>query len=298
MQYTLLTFADTILLFRIIGGDFTENLVYEPHIIKDPLIPFTLHITSFMKGEKSGFNWHANIEILYCTAGSGTIYCETANFPFEKGDVFIVNSNDLHMIQTHGSITYYCLICDNVFCKENGIDTDYIRFTEQIRSNEIAEKYENAITAFGCFEVCRAAKIRCAVLELLIALRSGYTESVIGRTGDRNPNTERIKKAMVYIRQNLSKSLTLDEIASYVGISKFYFTREFKRITGQSAFEYINIVRCKEAKRMISDGCSVSEAARNCGFENMSYFSRTYKRCIGTTPSGGFASSSRGCTKF
>lgn len=267
------------------GGDFTGNLVYEPHILKDPLIPFGFHVDSYDSGDSTHFNWHTNLEILYCISGSGTVFCETAKHSFSQGDVFIVNSNDLHMIQSGESVKYYCLICDSNFCRENGIDTEYVRFVKQIRDDEIRRLFENVAEAFAGCEVCRAAKIRCAVLELLIALRTEYTESTIGLMSDRNPNTERIKKAMVYVRQNLAKSMTLDEIAAHVGISKYYFTREFKRITGQSAFEFINTVRCKEAKRLIADGSSVSEAARSCGFENMSYFSRTYKKFIGSTPS-------------
>lgn len=90
---------------------------------------------------------------------------------------------------------------------------------------------------------------------------------------------------MVYIRQNMKSCLTLEDIAAYVGISKYYFTREFKRITGQTVFEYINVVRCKEAKRLITQGMTVSLAAQTCGFENLSYFTRTYKKCIGELPS-------------
>ncbi len=263
-----------------------ENLTYEPHIIKDPLIPFIFHADTATHDSKMCYmNWHTNIEILYCTEGEGFVNCETKRYPFSKGDIFVVNSNELHSFNTDGEMKYFCLILDRDFCINNGIDTEYIRFTELIKDKELERLYNGVVEAYNYFGICRATKIRCAVLELLIRLRTCHTQNSIGQHNDKNPNIERIKRAMVYIRQNLSKVITLDEISNHVGISKYYLTREFKKITGQSAFEYINILRCKEAKRMISEGQTVSSAARSCGFENLSYFSRTYKKYIGLSPS-------------
>ena len=52
-----------------------------------------------------------------------------------------------------------------------------------------------------------------------------------------------------------------------------------------TVIEYVNILRCKEAKRLISEGQSVSEAAIASGFNNLSYFTRTYKKYVGELPS-------------
>ena len=268
-----------------------EGRVYEPHIIKDPMLPFIFHINMVYSGAPKIANWHNNLELLWCIEGSGVLRCESVDITFEKGDVLAINSNELHMIYSKTSVKYYCLITDSEFCKENGIDTDYIQFSRKINSEEIVAKFQAVTEAYSYYGVCRAAKIRLAVLDLIMALRISYSmrDAVITKN-EKNSNTERIKRSMVYISQNLSKVFTLDEIASYVGVSKFYFTREFRRITGQTVFEYINIVRCKEAKRLISEGASVSSAARSCGFENMSYFSRTYKKYVGCSPSEAKAS--------
>ena len=263
-----------------------ENMTYEPHIIKDPLIPFIFHADTATADSKICYlNWHTNIEILYCTEGSGWVTCETNKYPFSKGDIFIVNSNELHSFDTDNEMKYFCLILDRDFCVNNGIDTEYVHFTELIKDKETERLYNGVVESYNYFGICRATKIRCAVLELLIRLRTSHTQNSLGQHSEKNPNIERIKRAMVYIRQNLSQILTLDEISNHVGISKYYLTKEFKKITGQSAFEYINILRCKEAKRMIAEGQTVSAAARSCGFENLSYFSRTYKKYIGVSPS-------------
>lgn len=259
---------------------------YEPHIIKDKLIPFFFHADIVGKnGQPCDLNWHTNIELLYCTEGKGNVICEATRYPLKKGDIFVVNTNKLHIVTSDEQVRYFCLILDNSFCTENGIDTEYLHFKELIHDEQLNSLFVDIADAFGSFDICRATKIRCAVLKLLIKLRSDYTESDMRELTDNSQSMERIKNAMCYIRQNLAKTFTLDEIADYVGISKYYLTREFKKITGQSVFEYINIVKCANARRLISDGYPVSAAARSCGFENMSYFSRTYKKYIGSSPS-------------
>ena len=89
----------------------------------------------------------------------------------------------------------------------------------------------------------------------------------------------------MYIRSNFTKKLSLDNIAIYVGISKYHLCREFKTLTGNTIIEFINTLRCTEAKRLIEKGMRVSEAAYTCGFDNLSYFSRTFQHIIGHEPS-------------
>ena len=123
-----------------------------------------------------------------------------------------------------------------------------------------------------------------AVLGLMLLLHRQY---VVGKepTAPSTSISAQIKQAILYIRQNPGKDLSLDEIAKHVGLSKFYLSREFKKQTGQTLTTHINIVRCREARRLIEEGMSISSAAIACGFENLSYFSRTYKLLMGRLPS-------------
>ena len=263
-----------------------RELVYEPHIMPDPLLPFIFNTDRRIAGEKQPPNWHYNTEILFCTSGSGYVVCENSSHSVQEGELLVINSGDLHALYADNRFEYYYLIIDRDFCSSNGISTEFIRFVPKICDIAMSRRFESIIKAYGSSGPCRVANIRCAILNLLILLRAKYTESNIGgERPEESVSTNRIKQVMVYIRQNLSKTFTLEEIAAHIGINKYYLTREFKRITGQTVFEYINVVRCKEAKRLITDGMNVSAAARGCGFENMSYFSRTYKKCIGNAPS-------------
>ena len=261
------------------------SMIYEPHILHNPLLPFIFHTDGRKAGIMSHPNWHTNIEILMCLSGQGTVSLENSEHSFIKGDVIVISSNVLHSIHTDTRVEYDCLIIDRDFCRTNGVPTDNLIFKEKICDAALRERFVRVKEAYAGAGVCRVAEIRYAVLGLLTELRKNHTQSEQVSASDRAPGVERIKRTMVYIRQNLRVSLSLDDIALHAGISKYYFTREFKRVTGQTVFEYINAVRCKEAKRLISGGMTVSGAAQACGFENLSYFSRTYKKCIGELPS-------------
>ena len=56
-------------------------------------------------------------------------------------------------------------------------------------------------------------------------------------------------------------------------------------MTGNTIVCFINTLRCMEEKRLIENGMQVSVAAYACGFDNLSYFSRTFQRVVGALPS-------------
>lgn len=94
-----------------------------------------------------------------------------------------------------------------------------------------------------------------------------------------------VTAAIIYIRKHYDEHLTLDGISKSIFVNKYTLTRIFKEMTGQTVVEYINEYRCKQAARLIRDGCRINESARLCGFSNMSFFTKTFKRYIGKLPS-------------
>ena len=262
------------------------DMIYEPHIFGNPQIPFIFHTDTQRRVNHDLPNWHVNLEILCANKGRGGVCLDSVEHFFEANEIAVVNSNVLHVTYAEtGVFVYDCLIIDHNFCKECGIDTDNLIFETVIRDPELVENLKNVRRAYADSSVCRAAKIRKAVLEVLITLREKHTLRMRSKDVPTDVSAERVKAAMIYMRQNLREPISLADIAAHTGISKYYFAREFKRVTGQTAVEYINIARCKEAKRRIREGASVAEAAQLYGFENLSYFTRTYKKYIGELPS-------------
>lgn len=261
------------------------NFVYETHTMKNPLLPFIFK--SFTVTQRHSMpNWHENIELLRCTAGKGFVRCGMEIFEFAKGDLFVVNANTPHSICSEGSVAYRCLIVDNDFFLGNGIPVTRLHFQNCIRDEKLNALFDAVGEAFSHAEepqVFGVAEVRYGVLALLRHLCTHYIVSKPAGMG--SAANEHVKKAITYIRKNLTRPIILDEIAADVGVSKFHLSREFKAFTGKTIVQTVNLIRCNEAKRRIDGGMSVSAAAAECGFENLSYFSRTFKKQYGSLPS-------------
>ena len=120
-------------------------------------------------------------------------------------------------------------------------------------------------------------------MDILIDLKKEY--SMKKKTENTIMGNERIKRAIVYIRSNLGNKLTLEDIARNVYIDKYALCREFKKNTGQTVIEYINNYRCRTVAKMIKSGKTVAESALQCGFNNMSYFTKTFVKYYKILPS-------------
>ena len=81
------------------------------------------------------------------------------------------------------------------------------------------------------------------------------------------------------IRNEYAKKISIEELANLCGVSSCYFCRIFKQVTGVTALQYIIAYRLKVADAMLSNSdVSITEIANECGFEDVSYFCRCYKK--------------------
>ena len=95
-----------------------------------------------------------------------------------------------------------------------------------------------------------------------------------------------VSKIKNYIRSNLGEKLTLEKIASVVGYTPNYCDYLFYKETGESIIRYAIRERITEAKRLLIEGIlSLTEIAYKVGFEDYNYFSRTFKKHEGVSPS-------------
>src|ERR1043165_421153 len=96
---------------------------------------------------------------------------------------------------------------------------------------------------------------------------------------------QRIVKAKLYIDSHYGEQIDLDNISDEAYFSKFHFIRTFKKIYDKTPHQYLTYVRVKEAKKLLQEGVSVSEACLAVGFESITSFSGLFKKHAGTAPS-------------
>ena len=263
-----------------------KKVRYELNIMDDPLLPF--RIRSRLEASKNPPpNWHENTEVLYFASGSGFVRYNESQFSVQAGDLVVVNSEMIHSVYSDEHMVFHCVILDRDFCTANGIPTTNLYFQEIIREPQIKAAFLQIIENYDRFNRERVfydvAAIRSAVLTFLYLLCRDY---IIREGSSANLHrNDMVKTAMIYIRKHLAEHLTLDEISQHVGVNKHYLSREFKRIIGKTIFDTILLLRCTEAKQRLLEGMTVTEAAHACGFENLSYFTRAFKKYNQSLPS-------------
>lgn len=92
------------------------------------------------------------------------------------------------------------------------------------------------------------------------------------------------QKAKEYISQNMERRVTLEEIASYVGINKNYLTNVFTGCEKTRLSEYINRVKLNHMLELIAKyNVSIRHASEAVGFSDVNYVSRIFKKYYGVT---------------
>lgn len=95
-----------------------------------------------------------------------------------------------------------------------------------------------------------------------------------------------VEKAKSFILDNIADAITVKDVADHVGLSAEYFTKLFKKETGQSIKEYITQMKVEAAKNMLThSNISVGMVALELGYSNFSHFSQVFRKYENVTPS-------------
>jgi len=95
-----------------------------------------------------------------------------------------------------------------------------------------------------------------------------------------------VRRAIEYLRVHFVRDVRLEEVARALGVSPFTLSRRFKRETGRSLVDYIHYVRIQHARELLRDPTlSITEVALSVGYNDPNYFSRVFRKLVGTPPS-------------
>lgn len=93
------------------------------------------------------------------------------------------------------------------------------------------------------------------------------------------------KRAKEYIKNNYSRSINLEDVAREISVSPQYLSKLFKEETGENFIDYLTGTRIRIAKTLLEgDEMSIKEICYSIGYSDPNYFSRTFKKIVGSTP--------------
>lgn len=98
-------------------------------------------------------------------------------------------------------------------------------------------------------------------------------------------STSIVGRAREYIKAHYQKDISLDDVSREVNISPYYFSKLFKEETGENFIEYVTAVRMEKAKELLENtNKSMKEICLEIGYADPNYFSRSFKKNLGVTP--------------
>ena len=241
----------------------------------------------------SRLHFHDYFELLLPLTSSGNIFVNDQVYPLQRGSLYLISENTLHRTIANGFHSRYVLHINRKTLSELSTpQTDLLRFTREpfrcapLKDNQLEQLIElfNTLSrnendgSYGS-----DLKQVSSLLELLAYMASIMNVSQVNETV-RNKDFLRIAPILDYIQENLTESLTLDQISAKFFISKHYLCRIFKSATGFSVMEYIIHSRILRARQLLQEGVSVQQAGELSGFSDNSHFIRTFGNLTGISP--------------
>lgn len=269
--------------------------LYETHKMPQPELPF-IYLNKFYccpTHLSCICNWHENIEILMILEGKGFVRVNEDRFPVSEGDIAVINSGQLHDVFSHDFMRYACLIIDRSFFLQNYLDSNKLTFTPIFRDTHLYALLRTFEANYlDHTSPYRIQTVRRDAMNIVVKLCTEFCDGDAPQKGETRIHAT-IKKVVYRIRTESHTEISLDTIARDEGWNKSYLAREFRRYTGQTMIEFLNTIRCENARKMLLESdLSVGEVGRRCGFNDQTYFTRVFRKHLGKTP-GGYRSEER-----
>lgn len=234
----------------------------------------------------SPLHWHNAIEFVFIISGSLQFNINNNSFLAKAGELVVINSSMVHsFMPAEKDVDYYYLVANDDFFKSNNLYSQSTHFETVIDSKEAKELFKKITDEYEKGDEYSNAAILSQLMSLFVYLARNHNTHTEGAPLSEEKKLKIVRGVLLYLKEHFKEKLTIEEIAEKLHYSKSYLSHTFKEITGYSLINYINLLRCQNATSLLLDGCSVSVAASEVGFSDISYFTRVFKKTLGILPS-------------
>ena len=219
--------------------------------------------------------------IHYVTKGEGTLFIENKKYPLTKGALFLCPANKRMAYHTSKTnpYTYYWINFSG------GKTQDILKALNLSESNPVVypEHAEDIKQAF--YEL--VSKSQTANEHLALSALYKIVYLVENKSNyDLSQSKLYCNQIVEYIKLNYPNSdLKISHIADVLHLSPQYMSKIFKEEHGESIISYLISYRLNTARELLLSGATVSEASFKVGYDDLSNFSKTYKKLFGVPPS-------------
>lgn len=280
-------------------------MLVRDNIPLDKDFPFQISkvILNSENSQPGTYHWHSYFEITYVQKGEGNYLVNGQEYSMKEGDLIIFNNVEPHgwtLLDDDMHLIVMIFAPEFVAEKKSLFDTGYLKpfvergsnFKNKIgREEPISHEIRKAIREIfqeweskeeGYHLMIKANTLR--ILTMLIRTYQDESKSDAMLREKKNA-MKRLQQAFSYIDEHFCEKLTLDEVAAIAYMSPNYFSSYFKKMMNISFSEYVTRLRIMRVRELLRDeNNNVTEAAMQCGFNNISNFYRLYKKHVGKPP--------------
>ncbi|MBQ7800964.1 MAG: AraC family transcriptional regulator [Oscillospiraceae bacterium] len=248
------------------------------------------------------WHWHEELEAVVISEGSCTVAAGSEKIVLHAGEGFFINSGVLHGAWDNAATG--CRFHSLVFHPRLvGGSLDSVYYQSYLQplladpSLEIIPLRPEIPWQKGALEAIESAWQQClreadgyefqarnALSELIWLLHRNLNAPRRHTSEKSLRDAERIKTMLSFIHGNFASELTTRAIASSAMISESEALRCFRATIGTTPIQYVKQYRIQQAAQLLDTPEKISDIAARCGFQDMSYFTRTFRELKGCTP--------------
>ncbi len=242
------------------------------------------------------YHYHPEYELVCVFEGSGTRHVGTHLSAYENGDLVLIGSNVPHsgfglnakdphveiVAQIHPDVLAGCLNLPEM--KELAAllkrSSKGIRFFRPVQ-----EKVKKMLIGMVNLEPFERLIELINILRYLSVTEDYETLNDQEITGDVNKYQSRLQKIFNYVESYYKKEIEISDVADLLNISVPSFCNYFKKTTQITFTEFVNRYRIQKACVLLLSDNTIAGVCFECGFNNVTYFNKIFKRIMGKTPS-------------
>lgn len=229
---------------------------------------------------------HTDHLILFCIDGQGTVEANGVKYRLSQNQIVFLPKHTSHTYKADNNkpwSIYWAHIDGHLFDEFMdiiGVTVDNLMISltsPQAVTAEFVSLIDSRYLGYQLNRFFVASNILKKILSLI-----SLQKPIVNITAERHFNEHSIN---AYLEENIETLLTLDDMADYFGLSKFYFAKKFQQLMLKSPIKYFLEMKVQYACKLLdSTNMNIKNIANTVGYEDQYYFSRLFKSTMGLSP--------------
>jgi AraC family transcriptional regulator of arabinose operon len=245
----------------------------------------------------TGSHHHNYYEIYYLLGGERTYFINDRVYMAKKGDMVLINVHDLHRTTSSDVAEFERILIYFTYDFMKSVfltldcSIDPFAGGSRLLHFDIAEQRLIEELLLEMLQECREkpeayeAYLRASLLKLMIKTQRVALKESEEPLVPTHPMHQKISEIASYVNAHFHEKVTLDRLATQFYISPSYLSRIFKKVTGYYFQEYLQVIRVREAQRLLRESDDkVTFIAGKVGFGHIAHFNRTFKHITRYSP--------------